>query len=268
MSAKGIYSALSGAMAQNQRLETISNNLANASTTAFKKDKQAFHEFVTANEKPPQVMTIPRITATVESFYDMQGGDRAYVDTRGTYSDFSQGALKNTGGPMDIAIEGQGFFEVLTPSGPRLTRNGSFKLDGDGRLVNNEGHLLLREGQGDPAQRAIQLAGRNLTIGYSGEIYDGDTNVGKLSVVNVENKDALQKQGSSLYQLKPNYETAARPAIEFKLHQGFLEMSNVNVVEEMTEMIQASRAFEATQNAVKAYDQIDEKLVNVVPKTT
>jgi flagellar basal-body rod protein FlgG len=127
--------------------------------------------------------------------------------------------------------------------------------------------LLLREGQGDPAQRAIQLAGRNLTIGYSGEIYDGDTNVGKLAVVDIENKDALQKQGGSLYQLKPNYETAVRPAIEYKLHQGFLEMSNVNVVEEMTEMIQASRAFEATQNAVKAYDQIDEKLVNVVPKT-
>lgn len=267
MSAKGIYSALSGAMAQNQRLETISNNLANANTTAFKKDKQTFHEYVTANEKPPQVMTIPRITATVESFYDHQGGDRAYVDARGTYSDFSQGALKNTGGPLDVAIEGGGFFEVMTSNGVRLTRNGSFKIDGEGRLVNNEGHLVLREGGEDPAQRSIRVSGQNLTVGYSGEIYDGDNQVGKISVVDFENKDSLEKQGSSLYALKPNYEDTRRPASEFKLHQGFLEMSNVNVVDEMTEMIQASRVFEATQNAVKAYDQMDEKLVNVVPKT-
>jgi len=268
MSAKGIYSALSGAMAQNQRLETIANNLANASTTAFKKDKQAFHEFVTANEKPPDIMTIPRIAATTESFYDMQGADRAYVDSRGTYSDFSQGALKNTGGSADVAIEGKGFFEVLTPGGVRYTRNGAFKMDGNGRLVTNDGFPLLREGQGDPAQRAVQLTGRNLTIGYTGELYDGENNVGKLSVVDIDNKDALLKQGSSLYSLKPNFEAATRLANDFKLHQGFLEMSNVNVVEEMTEMIQASRAFEAAQNTLKAYDQIDEKLVNVVPRTT
>jgi flagellar basal-body rod protein FlgF len=268
MSAKGIYSALSGAMAQNQRLETISNNLANSSTTAFKKDKQTFHEFVTANEKPPDVMTVPRITASVESFYDMQGGDRAYVDARGTYSDFSQGALKNTGGPMDVAIEGKGFFEVNTPAGVRLTRNGSFKLDGDGKLVNNEGFALLKAGTGDPAQRGVQLSGQNVTISYSGEIYDGQTNLGKISVIDVENKDALEKQGGSLYSVKPNLEMGAHPSNDYKLHQGFLEMSNVNVVDEMTDMIQAARTFEASQSAIKAYDQIDDKLVNVVAKTT
>lgn len=266
MSAKGIYSALSGAIAQNQRLETISNNLANANTTAFKKDKQAFHEYVTANEKPPQVMTVPRITASVESFYDMQGGDRAYVDARGTYSDFSQGALKNTGGALDVAIEGSGLFEVLTPGGIRLTRNGAFKMDGDGRLVTNEGFPILKEGANDPAQRVIQLTGKNITVGFSGELYDGDEQVGKISVVEVDNKDVLQKQGSSLFALKPNYEATPRPANDFKLHQGFMEMSNVNIVEEMTDMIQASRVFEATQGAVKAYDQMDDKLVNIVPK--
>ncbi|MCB0350989.1 MAG: flagellar basal-body rod protein FlgF [Bdellovibrionales bacterium] len=266
MSAKGIYSALSGAMAQNQRLETISNNLANANTTGFKKDKQAFHEYVTANEKPPQVMTVPRITASVESFYDMQGGDRAYVDARGTYSDHSQGALKNTGGPLDVAIEGKGFFEVLTPAGVRLTRSGTFKMDGDGRLVNSEGFPILKEGANDPAQRLIQLSGKNVTVGYSGEIYDGDEQIGRLSVLEVDNKDVLQKQGSSLFGLKANYEATPRAANDFKLHQGFIEMSNVNVVDEMTDMIQASRVFEATQSAVKAYDQIDDKLVNQVPK--
>lgn len=266
MSAKGIYTALSGAMAQSQRLDTISNNMANASTTAFKKDKQTFHEYVTANEKPPSVMTVPRITATVDSFYDMQGGDKAYVDARGTYSDFSQGALKNTGGTFDVAIEGQGFFEVGTPSGARLTRNGSFKLNTNGQLVNNEGLPILKEGQGDPAQRTIQISGRNITIGYSGEIYDGENQIGKLAIIDVENKDVLQKQGSSLYQLKPNYQAQVKPAQDFKLHQGFLEMSNVNVVDEMTDMISAARTFESTRNAIKAFDSMDEKLVNVVPK--
>jgi flagellar basal-body rod protein FlgF len=266
VSAKGIYSALSGAMAQNQRLETISNNLANANTTAFKKDKQAFQEYVTANEKPPDIMTIPRITASVDSFYDMQGGDRAYVDSRGTYADFSQGVLKNTGGSLDVGFEGRGFFEVATPEGVKLTRSGAFKMDGNGRLVNNEGYAILKEGTGDPAQRAIQLSGKNVTIGYTGEIYDGDNQVGRLSIVDVDNNDALLKQGGSLFTLKPNFEAKVKPAEDFKLHQGFLELSNVNVVEEMTDMIQASRVFEATQNTIKAYDQIDDKLVNIVPK--
>ena len=268
VSAKGIYSALSGAIAQNQKMDTIANNLANVSTTGFKKDQQTFYEYVTANEKGPEVLNVPRITASVESFYDMNGGDRAYVDSSGTFADQSQGALKNTGGAMDIAIEGKGFLEVATAGGVRYTRNGALKMDGQGRLVTNEGLPVLREGNGDPNQRTINLSGKNITISYSGEIFDGDQNVGKLSVVEFADKSALKKQGSSLFSLKENYNQAPIPAQEYKLHQGFIELSNVNVVSEMTEMIQSARAFEATQNAIKAFDQMDEKLVNVVPRST
>lgn len=270
LSAKGIYTALSGAMAQDQRLETIANNLANASTTGFKKDGLTFHEYVTANEKYPDSITVPRIAATVESFYDMQGGDRSYVDTKGTYSDLSQGALKNTGNSLDVAIEGKGFFEVSTPSGVQLTRNGAFKIDADGKLVTAEGYPVLKSGGngGDATGRGIQLSGHNVTVGFSGEVFDGDAQVGKLSIVNVDQKDALQKVGNSLYTLKPNYNQTPHTTEDVKIHQGFLEMSNVNIVEEMTQMIQASRTFEATRNAIKAFDQMDEKLVNVVPKVT
>ncbi len=266
MSSKGIYTALSGAMAQNQRLETIANNIANANTTGFKKDEQVFREYLTANEKLPDVMQVPRVPASVESFYDMQGGDKAFAESVGTYSNQSQGALKNTGGNLDLALEGQGYFEVLTPGGVRFSRNGSFKTDNDGRLVTSDGHPVLSAGTGDPAQRAIRLTGRNVTVSYSGEVYDNGQPVGQLSIVNVANPDALQKQGSSLYAMKAPYNAPVLRANDIKVHQGFVEMSNVNIVEEMTNMISATRTFEAAQRAMKAFDSMDERLVNDVPR--
>ncbi len=266
MSSKGIYTALSGAMAQNQRLDTIANNIANANTTGFKKDEQVFREYLTANEKLPDVMQVPRVPASVESFYDMQGGDKAFAESVGTYSNHSQGALKNTGGNLDLGLEGQGFFEVLTPSGVRFTRNGAFKTDGEGRMVNSEGYPVLTEGTGDPNQRVIRLTGRNVTVAYNGEVYDNAQLAGKISVVNVTNQDALQKQGSSLFAMKAPYTAPVIKATDFKVHQGFVEMSNVNVVEEMTNMIQATRTFEAAQSAMKAFDSMDDKLVNQVPR--
>lgn len=268
MSSKGIFTALSGAIAQGNRLDTISNNIANTNTAAFKKDRQVFNEYLTANEKPPDVIQVPRIPASVESFYDTQGGDRAYVDASGSYTDHSQGALKNTGDPLDIALEGRGYIEVGTPGGVRLTRSGHLKVDAEGRLVTREGNPVLSEGTGQNAdQRSIRVSGvRSLTISYSGEVYDGDQMVGRLSIVDVSNPDALQKQGGSLFALKQPYNVQLKPATEVKVHQGFSEQSNVNVVEEMTDMIMATRAFESNQKAIKAFDQMDEKLVNVVPK--
>ena len=148
MGTKGIYTAVSGAIAQGAKVDTIANNIANTNTTAFKKSKQIFNEYLTANEKVPDVIQVPRIPASIESFYDMQGGDKAYVNSAGTYTDFSQGTIKVTGNSLDAAIEGEAFFEVLTPQGVRLTRDGSFKRDVDGRLVTKQGHRVLRAGIG------------------------------------------------------------------------------------------------------------------------
>jgi flagellar basal-body rod protein FlgF len=269
VSSKGIFTALSGAMAQNQRLDTIANNIANSNTTAFKKDRQVFNEYLTANEKPPDLIQVPRIPASTESFFDNQGGDRAYVDPTGSYTDHSQGALKNTGDPLDVALEGRGFLEVLTPGGVRFTRSGHLKLDGEGRLVTRDGHPVLAEGLGQaPEQRVIRISGgRGLSITYSGEVFDGDQLAGRLSLVDFVNGDALKKQGASLYALKPDFGTQPVAATEVKVHQGFSELSNVNIVEEMTDMILATRAFETNQQAIKAYDKMDEKLVNEVPRT-
>ena len=266
MSSKGIYSAVSGAMAQSSRLDTIANNLANVNTTSFKKDRQVFSEYLSANEKPQDVIQAPRIPASIESFYDMQGGDNAYVNPVGTFTNFEQGSLRSTGSAMDVAIEGKGFFEVLTPQGVRWTRNGNLQVDGNGRLTTKEGFPVLRDGQNDPAQRVINLNSRNLTISQTGDIYEGGNAAGRLSVVEFMNTDELQKVGNSLYQMKANALTTPIPAREARIHQGFVEGSNVNVVEEMTDMITANRVFEATQQTIKAHDQMDDKLINQVGK--
>lgn len=267
-SSKGIYSAVSGAMAQSARLDTIANNLANVNTTGFKKDQQIFSEYLTAHEKEQQLMNVPRIPASIESFYDMQGGDTAYVNPAGSYTSFSQGALRPSGSPLDMGIEGNGFFEIMTPQGLRWTRNGSFRIDNLGRLVTKEGHPVLRDGAQDPAQRAIQLNSPNVTISHAGEIFEAGNVIGRIAVVEFSTTDVLRKEGNSMYRVErdPNLPPITVPSQNSRVHQGFLEGSNVNVVQEMTDMISANRVFEATQQAIKAHDLIDDKLINQVGK--
>lgn len=295
MSNKGIYSALSGAVAQTQRLDTIANNIANVGTTGFKKDRQVFREYLSAYEKQPEVIEVPKIPAAMQTFYDMQGGDRSYVDGSGTFTDFQQGTLKQTQNNLDVGIEGKGFFEVWAKGGLRLTRNGAFQLDSEGRLVTREGYPVLAQGQGGPNERGIEIAGRNVTISYSGEIYSDGQLVNQISVVEVPKPDELKKIGSSLYAFKndqpvniappipiqndqggplpptpaqgePPHPGLTIPASGYKLHQGFLENSNINIIGEMTDMIGASRSFESNQKMIQAFDQMNNKLVNEVPR--
>ncbi len=267
MSTKGVYTALSGAMAQTQRLDTIANNIANSTTPGFKRDDQVFKEYLTANEKPAEVIQVPRDVASIESFYDMQGGDKSYVDSAGTYTDFTQGSLKVTQNPLDVAIDGEGFFEVFTAQGPRMTRHGAFKIDGNGQIVTKDGHPVLRAGDPaeDPATRTFKVSGeQSLSIAANGEVFEGETSLGKLSVVTVADKDTVEKQGGSLYNFKANAQPTATQVERPSVKQGYLEMSNVNVVREMTDMIQTTRLFESTQKAISAYDGMNDKLINVV----
>jgi flagellar basal-body rod protein FlgG len=271
---KGIYTAVSGAIAQTAKLDTIANNLANVNTPAFKRDSQIFKEYVTAYQKEPSTITVPRIPASIESFYDMNGGDKSYVDLDGTNTDFSQGFMKSTGNPLDVAIEGDGFFEVLTPQGPRLTRAGSFAVSAEGKLVTKQGYPVLSEGApgSDPAGRTIELSGNNpISISDSGEIFENNASVGKLSLVTTSNKDGLQKIGENLYSIRTNINPDITPAVlktseGARITQGFLEGSNVNPIREMTDMIATSRTFESTQKAIQAYDDMQKKLVTDVPK--
>jgi len=270
MAAKGIYSALSGAIAQSQRLDTIANNMANANTSGFKKDMQTFKQYLTSQEKEQQLLKVPRVPASVESFYDMQGLDQAYVDASGSYTDFSQGGLKATGNPLDIAIEGSGFFEVATPSGLSLGRKGNFSIDGNGILVTTEGYPVLSADNptADTSERVIKVDPNlgKLAISEDGSIFQGENYIAQLSLVDVVDKSTLKKMGNSLYQFNQNAKPELVSIQNPQLKQGFLETSNVNIVQEMTDMIAATRAFETNQKAISAYDSIADKLVNQVAK--
>lgn len=266
MSNKGMFTALSGAIAQSQRLDTIANNIANANTAAFKKDNQVFREYLTAQEKPADVIQVPRVPSSIESFYDMQAADRGYVDSAGTFTDHSQGAIRPTGNTLDFAIEGEGYFEVLTSEGPKLTRNGLFKIDAEGFLSSKEGYPVLLEGaDSDFESRKVKLSSNQITVSETGQIYDNGQVMGRLSLIKVGNAEALQKQGSSLFTLRPNFDAEITQA-QSGVKQGFLEMSNVNIVQEMTDMIAATRSFESAQKAIQAFDQMNSRLVNDVPK--
>ncbi len=268
MSTKGIYTAVSGAMAQNARLETIANNIANANTPSFKRDAQLFREYLTSYEKGSDVLEVPKVPASIESFYNMQGGDSSYVENIGTFTDFTQGAIKQTGNPLDVAIEGNAFFEVLSPQGVRYTRAGNFSMDNEGRLVTKDGYPVLSAGVGAAAtSRVIKLpSAEALSISRSGELLQKGQSLGKLSVVGFNNMDVLQKIGQNNYKLRENIPVTINPNPEVHLHQSSVETSNVNIVHEMTEMITATRTFESLQKAIQAYDQMNDKLVNQVPR--
>lgn len=277
MSTKGIYTALSGSLAQSLKMDTIANNIANANTAGFKRDQQVFNEYLNSFEKEQEVNTVPRNLASIESFYHMNGGDQAAVNAKGTFTDFSQGSLKNTGNPLDLAIEGKGFFEVLTPQGVRLTRAGNFTLNGTGQLVTKDGYPVLKAPQAgaeaganaaDAASRILQITGREVHISDTGEVIEGTDNLGQLSVVNALNPDSLQKIGNNNYGFKDNMAPQLVQVTTPAIRSGFVEGSNVNIVQEMTDMITTQRAFESTQKAIHAYDSMADKLVNVVGKTT
>jgi flagellar basal-body rod protein FlgF len=161
------------------------------------------------------------------------------------------------------------FFEVQTPAGLRYTRNGHLTLNAEGVVVNKQGHPLLLQGaEGQlPEERFIRVEDpAHLTVTAQGDVFVNGENQGKLSVKQMTEKDSLKKEGSSLYSLRENFANQVLDSESFRIHQGAYEQSNVNIVQEMTEMINATRIFESTQKAIQAYDQMNQKLANDVPR--
>lgn len=269
MSVNGIYTAVSGAIAQSDKLDTIANNLANADTPAFKRDEQVFREYLKSYEKQNEVIEAPRMPASPESFYPIDGNDKSYVDSAGTSTSFAQGALQVTNNPLDMAIEGDGFFEVLTAEGTRYTRAGNFTTNSNGMLVTKQGHPVMLEAgpNGQMQNRLIRIGGADSwNVTPQGEVYINNELRGKLAISTAADKDVFMKQGANLYTTRESINSAIVPSKAFRLHQGSMEKSNVNVVSEMTDMIKTTRIFESTQKAIQAYDQMNAKLVNDVAR--
>jgi flagellar basal-body rod protein FlgF len=278
---KNIWVPLSGQVAQQRKVETIANNVANANTVGFKKDQLVFKEHLTAFTREPDSIDIPRNEFSPADFYHSQGAENAMVAVDASFTVFEQGQLTPTNNPLDLALQGEGFLEVLTPTGVRFTRKGNLSLSKDGELVTDQGFKLLsaleipenilREPASassvpKPEDRIIKVpTNKPVSISLEGNIFTSDGTVGKISVIEFNDKHALRKEGNSLF-ITPDELNIKRTEIKTTVNQGFLEGSNVNAIEEMSELIKAHRHFESIQKAINAYDSISSKAANDIGK--
>lgn len=286
--ANGIWTSVSGAEAQSRNVDIIANNLANADTLGFKKDAPTFKEYLASAEREHDSAPLQPGPIRNQDLYPLDGRDQSFVVIDGTYSNFKQGGLRVTQSPLDIALDGPGFIEVATPHGSMYTKKGSLKLGADGTLETTEGYPVLSAqpgglaaapfaggggaqpgGQGpavDPA-RFINLRdrGSNITINNSGDIYAGDQLIGRLSVVEFLNPGRLRKSGESLFRNADPRNIVTDPPRTL-VRQGVLETSNVNPIEEMTNLIKANRLFEQDLKAMKTYGEIMGREANDIGK--
>ncbi|CAN7233567.1 flagellar basal-body rod protein FlgF [Phenylobacterium sp. LjRoot219] len=218
-----LYVALSRQMVLRRQMDIVANNIANADTAGFKVESLI--------EK-----TDPAAPAVT------MGGPQPvkFVSADGVARDFGQGALRRTDAPLDLALEGKGFFQVSGADGPRYTRDGRFTLDETGRLVTQGGLAVLGDGGGEIT---LDPAEGQLSVGEDGTLTQGTTRVGKLGLVTFGTLATLEKAGDNLYRNTSNQQPQAAEGA--RVRQGMLEGSNVQPIVEMTRMIEVSRAYES-----------------------
>jgi len=279
---RGLFTGASGMVVQMDRMDEIANNLANVDLTGYKKDtaiQKAFPEMLMhrLNDDGVHVFPVGSVDTT-----PLVGKLGTGVETNEVFTNFSQGAMKQTENDFDMALEGPGFLVVQTPLGERMTRNGSFVLNSDGYLVTSSGDYVMGENgpiklkknnfvvdqDGVVWQNATFAADDKRLVSQAENTWDNLQRVDRLQIVDVKRDRYLQKQGNSYWQSTdasgpPDILPAgARP----KVRQGFLEGSNVNPVQEMVEMIEVNRAYDANQKTVQTEDALIGKLWNEVVK--
>ncbi|MFO1141988.1 MAG: flagellar hook-basal body complex protein [Amaricoccus sp.] len=228
------YVALTRASGLAKELQSVANNIANLSTTGYRREGVMFAE---------EVKALP-----------VEGGSVAMTAARARYTDKLQGSLEETGGTLDLAVEGDGYFTVMTPQGERLTRAGAFTRNADGVVVNMDGHPLLDEGGGEIT---IPFEAKAINVSSDGTISVDGAPAGKLGLVDVGDESKLSREAGVLFKA----EGGTVPVENGKIVQGFLEQSNVNPVSEMARMVEVQRAYEYGQ---KLMDQEDERIRTVV----
>ena len=255
---KSIYTPLAGAIAQERTLEIIANNLANANTVGFKSEAVTFKVL---DPEPYQNYTDPLPPANYkipfEEILPLRGNEVSYVGVSGVHRDFSQGSPVETKNPLDLMIEGEGFFAFHTKDGIRYGRAGALTLNQDGALVDKNGFPILGE------KGNIYLHGKELKINPSGEIWQDGQFMDRLSIFRFHQPEQLEKTGLNQF-FYTGPEEGREPSPKAVVRQGYLEASNVNAIKNLTSMILAHRSFEAYQQAVKHYDNMMEKSNNTL----
>ncbi len=242
---KGIYSSGSGMQPRLMRLDVIANNISNADTTGFKKDDI----FV-------QILKDAGVAQSVGK------GDLAGLDVK-EFTDFTEGSMRPTNNPLDIAIQGDGFFALDTPEGTRYTRNGNFKLAEDGSIINSNGYHV----QGAAGRIVIPNADKtqqtDIMVTKAGEIYSGKNLIGKIKAVTFADMQHLSKVSGTMFKADqaPKEVSISDEATTFR--QGYLEESNVESLSEMVQLIELSRSFETDQRTMRYQDSTLEKALDV-----
>ncbi len=228
------YVALTRQSGLAKELQSVANNIANLSTTGYRRENVIFAE---------EVEALP-----------VEGGSVSMTEARGRYTDDLQGALQQTGGTLDLAIEGDGYFTVMTPQGERLTRAGAFTRNADGVVVNMDGHPLLDEGGGEIT---IPFEAKQIAVSADGTLSVDGAPAARVGLVDVADQTKLFREAGVLFRADGGTE----PVEDGRVLQGFLEQSNVNPVAEMARMVEVQRAYEYGQ---KLMDQEDERIRKVV----
>lgn len=240
-----LYVALSGALAHLEELDLVANNLANADTVGYKRDRPTF---VAALESALQGLdgrVAPGASGSV------------FVASSGPVADFTGGSVEQTGAALDVAIQGEGLFSVQTPGGTRYTRAGSFTVSSAGLLTTPAGHPVL--GDGGP----IELGTRAAEIRSSGQVVDAEgSELGRLQLVSFEDPGALRKEGQNL--LRAPADAAARPIDDPALVERSVERSNVQPVQELAHLVVLQRSFDVVMQMLRADNEAREQLIREV----
>jgi len=221
---------LSAQMALRRNMEIIANNLANASTSGFKREAPVFEELLVPVEDDAAAMR-----------------EVSFVRDWGVLRDMTAGPLLQTGSSLDVALEGDGFFVVRTAAGERYTRDGHLKLDAQGRLITADGDPILSDG----GEITIPPGQSDIKIARDGTVSTLEGQVGKFRVVKLPT-GSLTKEGKNLY----NADAPPTPAENTRVLQGMIERSNVEPVVEMTQMIEVLRAYQHSTEALNATDDM------------
>jgi flagellar basal-body rod protein FlgG len=257
---RALWTAASGMQAQQLNIDVIANNLANVNTAGFKKSRADFQDVMYQNIK---TTGSPSTNSTQTAGIQIGLGTTPASVTK----IFTAGNITQSGNELDVAIEGEGFYQIQMPDGTTAyTRAGSFKRDGQGRVVTSEGYPLLPE-------VVIPNNTTKISIGSDGTVsvlqpgQSGTTTIATLQLATFQNPAGLSSMGRNLYQPTDSSGdattgTAGQNGIG-TLSQGFLEMSNVSVMEEMVNMIVGQRAYEVNSKAVQAADEMLQQANNL-----